>query len=160
MASRSKVAVAAVLTLSAAAACSTSSGPKQSPEEKAVRAAYTNYWSAWIAASAKDDSNAPALLAAVKGDQLVRLQANLVAAAGRGQHAQGSVQHDIKQVAVTGQRATLVDCVDVTGWLLYDATGKPVADQLVQRPRQLGAYVLALDGAAWVVTESTVSGSC
>ena len=126
-----------------------------------VKRAYLAYWDAWLAANETDAVDDPALDRVAENPNLEVLRAALRAAADRHQVTKGTVRHEIRGMSVEGEAHKVVDCVDIDGWLLYDkATGERIADQLVDRPRQLMVVTFHRRAGAWKATDGHVLGQC
>lgn len=129
--------------------------------EAQVRADYASYWDAFEEASAAADPDHPPLHRHAGGEQLAALRRNLANARTAHRVTRGSVAHDIRSVTVDGERARVVDCIDLDRWLYHDSrTGLEVADQLVDKPERLVAFTLAMAERRWVVTANRDVGPC
>jgi len=73
----------------------------------------------------------------------------------------GSPKRNVESVEVDGDRAHVLDCVDISKWLLApEATRVAIPDQIVQDEPGLWEFTLALRDGAWFVTLSQQVGSC
>ncbi|MFJ4189942.1 hypothetical protein [Kitasatospora sp. NPDC089509] len=135
------------------------SGEAFTGERLRVQQDYSDYWKAMLVANESGDGSALADHAA--GEQLEILHANLSALTGAGLVAKGSVDHRIRSITVDGKLATLVDCIDVSQWIQYQArSGRVQPGQLTDRPKQLASYTFAPRDGRWLVTRSEVLSEC
>jgi hypothetical protein len=126
----------------------------------AIQHAYDAYWDAWLAASRVSDPDLSALAVHAANPHLEVLRANLAQARRDGHVVEGSVVHDIRGMYAYGSWYKVVDCVDLTGWTVHDATTGQQLPQLVDRPRQLGAMTIQRVDGVWKVTHGQLIGDC
>ena len=132
-----------------------------SAEQQGVRQAYLAYWDSLLAANADTAADRPALAAHAAGNQLSVVRAAVDRLRAQGVVARGPVGHAIRDVEIRPGLAYLVDCVDLHGWIQYEAASGAVRPgQLIDRPSQLARYTLARRDGEWLVTDSTTAGSC
>ena len=142
-------------------ATTTSAAPPPPPDENAaVTDAYLRFWDAILAATAASDADHPGLAATAVGAALDEGRSIVQHDQAVPAHRSGSVGHTIGSVTVTGDSATVVDCVDMSGWaIIDDATGENLtAGALGSRS---GTYTLTRqpDGS-WKVSTGSPQGEC
>jgi hypothetical protein len=134
--------------------------PPLRPVSDDVKRAYMAYWTAWLKANRTSNPHEPSLAEHAAGRQLDLLRANLAAARQRKEVAKGTVGHRLEGMELDGDAGRVVDCVDLDKWFVYDAvTDKPI-EQLIDKPSQLGVFILTRQGGSWRVTGSQVAGEC
>jgi hypothetical protein len=127
---------------------------------KEIGTAYDAYWNAWSHASETSDPDDPDLARHVGNPHLEVLRAALESARQEHTVVHGTVGHSIRGMQNFAAAHRVVDCVDLTGWLIVDArTGQPI-EQLTTRPKQLGAFTLEQAQGAWKVTHGQILGDC
>jgi hypothetical protein len=148
--------LAVLCALALAGGCHSS----QRPVSDEIARSYLRYWDAWLAASQTSDPDHPLLPEHVASPQLDVLRANLAAARRRNQVARGTVGHRLQGIEVHGGSSRVADCIDLDGWLLYDAETGERLRQLVDKPSQLALFALRQRDGRWRVTDSRVVGEC
>lgn len=129
--------------------------------EADVRGDYLRFWDAYLGAKASADPDHAGLRAHAGGKLLETLRANLENARSDHVSSRGHVEHHVRSTTVRGDRAVLVDCMDLDGMVLYDLrTGDPLPNQLADRPSQLVEYTLSEQRSGWVAVENRILGEC
>lgn len=130
------------------------------PVSATVRDAYLAYWAAWTGANESSDPEFPALAGHTADPHREVLRAQLADARRRGQVVTGTVGHDIRGMYSYNGWYRVVDCVDLTRWLIVDARDGQPLQQLVQRPRQLSSVSLESVDGRWKATHAQLLGDC
>lgn len=99
--------------------------------EEDVRTAYMRYWETVVRVGRDPDPHAPALAEVATGATLRAIKNSFAVDRVKGWVSRGHVEHAVSSVTVDldadPPTATLQDCVDGSGWQLYEKeTGKRV----------------------------------
>jgi len=146
--------LAAPAVMIAATACA-GPEPAASPPAPpgAVQAAYDGFWAAWTAASETSDPDLPVLADHVAEPLLSTLRGNLEAARAADRVSRGHVGHRVEGWEPDAGAHRVVDCVDLSRWLLHRrSTGAPQAGQLTGARSQLTEVVLRPYDGRWKAT--------
>jgi hypothetical protein len=109
---------------------------------------------------ATSDADDPRLAKYATGAVLENLRGKLAVRRQSGTRLYGMPVPNVQSISVSGNRATVVDCLDNSGTGLVDRAGKKLS---VGRERQATTAVLVLEGGTWKVSEITTiagGGSC
>ena len=137
-----------------------SAAPSAGTSALEVERAYRQAWSSTIFAARTADYRAPALSRWMTGRQLQTVRRRLYALASRRQTLRGSVHLRPTVTAVRGNRATVQDCQDSSGWLPYDQRGRRLAHGVPRRDLYVATLVLDKE-RQWKVTSSRITvGGC
>lgn len=143
-------------TLAITAGCA----PASRPVSDDVEQSYLRYWDAWLKANQTSDPDDPSLAEHAASPQLDILRANLAVARQLNQVARGTVGHRLEGIGLHGSSSEVTDCIDLDGWLLFDASTGQRLHQLVDKPSQRVFYTLRQHDGRWRVTDSRVVGEC
>ncbi|HKE98654.1 MAG TPA: hypothetical protein VKG45_06970 [Actinomycetes bacterium] len=146
------------LTLSARPAPATTAGstdPLDVAEERALRS-YRGMWADLVEVGKHPDGASPLLSRYAAGEQLAKNRQQMREYADRGIVLRGNIRSDPHIAWVRlNVRASVEDCVDVSGWVEVDAaTGRAVAAR--RSPPDLFNAILEPAGAGWKVTRLEV----
>ncbi len=148
----------------------TSSSPPTSPspsptptvDQSSPVAAYRAYYAAVIEAARTANWHAPALAATATGNALAAIAENLRRLEAKGQTLRGTVEINPTPGPVNGNTATVYDCQDSSGWLVYDRDGRPVATGSPRHDRVVATLVR--ERGVWKVSDIPpslfVKGGC
>lgn len=154
--------IASIATLAAGAAflvmsCwSESTDPRpEYPQE------YVDYWEVVLSTASDMEDPASALARVARGQQLRSLVSGIRQDQAEGMVTVGTVDRRLLDVLTERGRTYVVDCLDLSNWLIADAaSGQPLEDQQVNAPDQAYVFTLAERDGKWFVTDSEVIGSC
>lgn len=136
--------------------------PTQTPtrDQSTPVAAYRAYYAAVIAAGHTADWRSPALAATATGKALSAIAENLRRLEMKGHTLRGTVKINPTLGPVNGNTATVYDCQDSSGWLVYDRNGRPVATGLPRNDRVVATLVR--EGGVWKVSDfpTFTKGGC
>jgi len=141
-----------------AATASTDAAVSEDP----VLAAYLRFWDAVVAANRTADPNLAALRTAATEPELSRVRATVSRNKVQRLSLRGDVAHSPKAPTVTGSRATIEDCYDISRWnpVRLD-TGEPVdAVDESGTGRYRARYTLRRSVGGWLVVNHTALGAC
>ena len=130
-----------------------SRAPVASPsagEDEAVDA-YLAMWDDAATASWTSDAEHPALDDHAADDALALLKYVMQDHAEAGQVARGAPQHDVRVVDSSAGRRYVRDCMDSSGWLMYDRDGELVDD--VPGSHRWVEATVEHRGARWLVAD-------
>lgn len=148
--------LAVLCALALAGGCTTT----QRPASDDIKRSYLRYWDAWLKASQTSDPDDPSLAEHATSPQLDIVRANLAAARQLNQVARGTVGHRLQGIELHGSSSRVADCIDLDGWLLYDAETGERLRQLADKPSQLAFFTLRQRDGRWRVTDAKVVGEC
>ena len=135
--------------------------PSSQDDHEAVVARYEEYWSAVQRVTSSSTMDLDELSDTARGTQLRSLTENWAASRAEVVVSVGSVRSDVTEVSIRGDRAYLIDRLDLSGWLLADAdTGGAFEGQFVNPSCEIYEVVLARDSGRWYVTEISDLGQC
>lgn len=109
---------------------------------------------------AASDPDDPRLAEYATGAVLENLRGKLAVRRQEGTRLYGTPIPHVQSVTVSGDRATVMDCLDNSGTGLVDRAGKKLS---VGRERQATTATLVREGSTWKVSEITTiagGGSC
>lgn len=144
------------LTVSQAGCASPSSDSPTTVEND-----YAQYWS--VLQNVRADPGVPvASLESVAAGLLLRsLTSDVTSMRAIGDVYVGAPQRKVQSVEVDGDRAYVLDCVDISSWLLApEATKIAISGQLIQPGASLYEFTLAQKDEYWFVTVSQQVDSC
>jgi hypothetical protein len=128
--------------------------------ERQVTERYVEFQGVVAETGATSDADDPRLAEYATGAVLENLRGKLAVRRQSGTRLYGMPVPHVQSVSVSGDRATVVDCLDNSGTGLVDRAGKKLS---VGRERQETTAVLVLEGGVWKVSEITTiagGGSC
>lgn len=145
---------------------SPSASPSPSPtptfDQSTPVAAYRAYYAAVIKAARTANFNSPDLPATATGKALRAIAENLRRLSMKGQTLRGTIKINPTLGPVNGSSATVYDCQDGSGWLVYDRTGRPVATGSPRNDRVVA--LLVREGGVWKVSDippdQFIKGGC
>lgn len=130
-------------------------------QSAAVLSAYRAEQSAFEQALQEGDPNLPALAQTMTGAQLVSVRRALVTDHLDGIVGRGNVHLHPKLVSVTGNEATVQDCLFSALELVYASTGKPVPPVTPPENDGVQATLTQVTPGTWKVSyQHTTEGSC
>ncbi len=128
--------------------------------EQEVADRYATFQRIVAETGAASDADDPRLAEYATGAVLENLRGKLAVRQQAGTRLYGFPVPHVQSVSVSGNRATLVDCLDNSATGLMDRTGKKLS---VGRDRQETTATLVREGNVWKVSEITTiagGGSC
>ena len=141
---------------------SSAASPTATGSADPVLAGYLTYWDAVIHANAAADPNDPLLAQHAGGAALADLRGGISRNRVQQIRVRGTVTHQARVLARTGDTATVDDCYDTKSWRPADIkTGKDIGaipDNGTGRYRE--RYTLRQIGGDWLVVASKITGSC
>jgi hypothetical protein len=138
------------------AGASASSRAPSNTSDAAV-AAYLEMWEDAAVASHTSDVDHPRLDDHAADEALTLLKFVMEGHAEDGHVARGGPRHDVDIVDSSPARRELRDCMDDTGWLMYDGDGELVND-VPGSHRRVDATV-ELRGDRWLVSDLFLHGA-
>jgi hypothetical protein len=127
-----------------------------------VLAGYLSYWDAVIHAHAAANPNDPLLARHATGAALADLRGNITRNRTQKLSVRGTVTHQARVIARTGDSATVDDCFDTTDWQAVDiATGRridAIPDNGTGRYRERTA--MRQTSGNWLAVTIKDTGSC
>jgi hypothetical protein len=145
----------------------TSATPSQSPlpttdaaAEKLVSERYVEFQQVVAETGATSDADDPRLAEYATGAVLESLRAKLAVRQQSGTRLYGAPVPHVQSVSLSGERATVKDCLDNSGTGLMDGDGNKLS---VGRDRQETTATLVVEEGVWKVSEITTiagGGSC
>jgi hypothetical protein len=150
----------AVVSTAAPAAAAPSALATSDDAELLVRQRYVEFQRIVAETGASSDADDPRLGEYATGAVLENLRGKLAVRRQSGTRLYGIPVPHVQSVSVSGDRATVVDCLDNAGTGLMDRAGKKLS---VGRERQETTVVLVLEDGVWKVSEITTiagGGSC
>jgi hypothetical protein len=128
--------------------------------DREVTERYVTFHRVVAETGAASDPDDPRLAEYATGAVLANLRGKLAVRRQSGTRLYGMPVPHVRSVSVSGERATVTDCLDNSGTGLVDRAGKKLS---VGRDRQETTAVLVLEGSTWKVSEITTvagGGSC
>jgi hypothetical protein len=128
--------------------------------EKLVTQRYVEFQQVVAETSATSDADDPRLAEYATGAVLENLRAKLAVRRQSGTRLYGTPVPHVQSVSLSGDRATVKDCLDNSGTGLMDGTGNKLS---VGRDRQQTTATMVLEAGVWKVSEITTiagGGSC
>jgi hypothetical protein len=124
--------------------------------DKVVEQRYVGFQRVVAESGASSNADDPRLAEYATGAVLENLRGKLAVRRRSGTRLYGTPIPHVQAVSVSGDRATVRDCLDNSGTGLIDRAGKKLS---VGRPRQATTATLVLNGGVWKVSEiTTVAG--
>lgn len=146
---------------SGAAAIESSASPlSQAAVEREVSDRYVTFHRIVAETGATSDADDPRLAEYATGVVLENLRGKFAVRQQSGTRLYGAPVPHVQSVAVRGDRATLLDCLDNSGTGLMDRSGKKLS---VGREQQATTATLVQEDGTWKVSEITTiagGGSC
>jgi len=122
---------------------------------------YGHYWEVLQEVRAGSSIPVANLEEVAAGTLLRSLTADVNSMRSLGEVYVGSPKRNVESVEVTNTRAYVLDCIDISGWMLApEATKVAIPGQLVQEEPALYEFTLALKDDAWFVTVSQQVDHC
>jgi hypothetical protein len=144
-----------------------SATPSESPlpttdaaTEKLVSQRYVEFQQVVAETGATSDADDPRLAEYATGAVLENLRAKLAVRQQSGTRLYGAPVPHVQSVSLSGDRATVKDCLDNSGTGLMDSDGNKLS---VGRDRQETTATLVVEGGVWKVSAITTiagGGSC
>jgi hypothetical protein len=122
-----------------------------STDQSTPVAAYRAYYAAVIEAGRTANWRSPALPATATGEALRTIVERLRRLATNGQTLRGTVRLNPTAEPVTGDTATVEDCQDSSGWLVYNRDGRPAGTGVPRNDRVVATLVRV--GNVWKVSD-------
>ena len=130
--------------------------PATSSAGSVVEQRYVGFQRVVAESGASSNADDPRLADYATGAVLENLRGKLAVRRQAGTRLYGTPIPHVQSVSVSGDRATVRDCLDNSGTGLIDRAGKKLS---VGRPRQATTATLVLKGGVWKVSEiTTVAG--
>jgi hypothetical protein len=141
--------VIGIMLLIAGAGCSSQDGSHISRD-------YLKYWEVVEDVSSNWTKGLDVLLSVAGGPQLDSLSVNIAQSREMGLRSMGEVRHEISEIAMKDGRATILDCVDLTDWLLIEEkTGEIRGRRGENRVASTHQFTLVLREDQWIVTAAS-----
>jgi len=161
LAALARALAALALVLGLAGCSSAPAVPGNSSDADQVRDRYAEYWRVVRDVSASSSADLSELSTVARGTQLRTYMASQEKSRAQGLVSDGPVVSNIRDVTVDGDRAYVIDDLDISQWLLrYESTGEVVEYQNRNPACARYQFTLARDEGQWYVTQADQVGSC